>query len=88
MKKMYKDGTTLAEILRDGWSRDFSAEQTREEAKVMGFLVTKESIIEAWCRMDDEFEYNCRPYTNDDQPCHACGGFLCEGDCPQMTGGD
>lgn len=21
-----------------------------------------------------------------DQPCHACGGFLCEGDCPQMTG--
>ena len=52
--KPYKTGTPLDEIIRDGWSRGFKFEQTIEEAKIMGFIITEEDLLKEWDRLEYE----------------------------------
>lgn len=56
MKPVYKPGTTLAQIIEDGWSRDFQAEQTLMEAQAQGFTVTITEIRTEWFRLDNKYQ--------------------------------
>ena len=55
-EKKYKEGTTLDEIIFDGWSRGFIVEQTLSEAVLQGFEVTREEVIKAWHKHDEEMD--------------------------------
>ena len=55
-EKVYKDGTTLDQIILDGWSRDFCASQTCAEASAQGFQVSSIHVIEEWIKFDDQME--------------------------------
>lgn len=42
--KVYKDGTTLYQIVEDGWARGLDPEQTLIESNYQGYLIDIESI--------------------------------------------
>ena len=48
----YKIGTTLEQIISDGWSRDLTLEQTLGEAALMGFTLTPTQLRQAWYEED------------------------------------
>ncbi len=52
---VYKPGTTLEQIIRDGWSRDFKAEQTHSEAVANGYEVTLECVKRWWEEFNVEY---------------------------------
>ena len=54
--QMYKLGTTLFEILWDGWSRDFDVTQTLREANAQGFPIDISTVAKVWKLMDLEYE--------------------------------
>lgn len=54
-KKPYKDGVTLEQILLDGWSRGFLAEQTVEECAEMGYIVDYGYVNEYWKTLSEEY---------------------------------
>ena len=56
--KPYKEDTTKQEIIDDGWSRDFSLEQTSDELRIMGHDVSDEYIISEWDKWDDSINKN------------------------------
>ena len=56
MTKVYIDGTTLQDILSDGWSRGFQASQTIDEANSMGFTVTELEVLETWEKFDKKLD--------------------------------
>ncbi len=56
MTKVYQEGTTLQEIIKDGWARDFDAKQTLSEALAMGYNLTEESILAEWDLLDKEVD--------------------------------
>lgn len=53
-EKAYVDGTTLQQILDDGWSRGFLPQQTLEEAEAQGFSLSAEELTAAWKVWDDK----------------------------------
>ena len=68
MSKPYKDGTTLYEILKDGWSRMFEHEQTVNEAAQMGYTVTEEYVESIWQVFEEDMGSYFRndPYKEND----------------------
>ena len=54
--KVYKEGTTLAQIIEDGWARGFHQSQTYEEATAMGFFTTEEYILNEWAKLEEMLE--------------------------------
>jgi hypothetical protein len=48
MKNPYKEGTTLEQILADGWCRGFDPRQTQKEAETMGYRVSIAEIAADW----------------------------------------
>ncbi len=56
--KHYKDDVTLEAILIDGWARGFHSSQTAEEAVEMGFEITETQVVEAWAKIEDDYENN------------------------------
>ena len=56
IKPVYKPGTTLNQILEDGWSRGFEYEQTLMEAHASGYTVTITEIKAEWFRLDNKYE--------------------------------
>lgn len=65
----YKEGTPLAEIIDDGWSRGFQLEQTVKEATAMGFEVTEAFVKARWESLEENIACDtlgcCRASTND-----------------------
>ncbi len=58
MKKRYKEGTTLNQIIEDGWSRGFKAKQTVSEAAAMGFGITKDELFAVWDYLERKMEHD------------------------------
>lgn len=56
MKKVYRDGTTLDQIIFDGWSRGFLPDQTLCEALAQGYSVTLDQILLRWSDLDKEYQ--------------------------------
>ena len=56
MTKVYQEGTTLQEIIKDGWARGFQVSQTLSEATDMGYTLTEESILAEWELLDKEVD--------------------------------
>jgi hypothetical protein len=54
--KVYKEGTTIEEILIDGWSRGFHVDQTVRELKGMGFEVDEEFVHRYWSWWDRDLD--------------------------------
>jgi len=52
----YAPGTSLADILTDGWARGFRVTQTMEEAESMGYEVTEDEIVDSWEHQDEAFK--------------------------------
>lgn len=52
MNKPYVDGTSLEDIIEDGWSRGFPPSQTIEEAKMMGFDLPLWYLLAEWERYE------------------------------------
>lgn len=52
----YKVGTTLDQIIRDGWSRGFDPEQTLREAGVMGFDLDKAALSLQWTNLTADMD--------------------------------
>jgi hypothetical protein len=50
----YRPGTTLEQILTDGWARGFAIPQTYDEAKEMGFIIKPSEIMAKWQELDAE----------------------------------
>ena len=58
MDKPFRDGTTLDEIMQDGWSRGFNPEQTVSECVVMGFThISLSDVVAAWKELDDNVNW-------------------------------
>ena len=57
--KAYRDGTPLADIIKDGWAMGFSTDQTYDEAREMGFKVSKMYIEQEWQVRDLEYIDYC-----------------------------
>lgn len=55
-KQPYKSNTSVIAIYKDGWARDFSVEQTFEEATAMGFLTSKRNVQNYWKMLDKDYE--------------------------------
>lgn len=51
---VYVTGTTLEQIIEDGYYRGFEATQTVEEAIASGFTVTELDVKTAWSLLDYE----------------------------------
>ena len=51
-RPLYRPGTPLDVIIRDGWRRDFNIRQTLLEAKQMGFAVTPFEVMDTWIALD------------------------------------
>ena len=45
---VYKNGTTLDQIVTDGWARGFRTCQTIEEARASGFVISKKELTTKW----------------------------------------
>jgi len=56
MDKPYREGTTLDQILTDGWSRGCDPEQTLDEAKAMGFTLAYVDITAKWHQLTVSME--------------------------------
>lgn len=52
----YKPGTKLTDILIDAWSRDFEYAQVVEEAAMMGFTITTNTVSKAYKLIDINYE--------------------------------
>lgn len=68
MTKPYKETVTLYEIVKDGWSRGFDPEQTRQDAGDMGYDITIDSIKTSWLAFQDDMDDYFRndPYKEND----------------------
>ena len=63
LEKAYKEGTTLQEIIDDGWSRGFLLDQTLREATAQGYEITSEYLRRAWDLWDQKMmEDMCREH--------------------------
>lgn len=65
MKKPYRDGVTLQDIIAAGWARDFQILQTYSEAHTMGFDVDIEYIYIVWERMEEIYKLQQSDNIND-----------------------
>ena len=54
----YKDGTTLDQIIRDGWSRDFEDWQIQDEARAQGYEVSLGQVHNACMMLDADYQYH------------------------------
>jgi hypothetical protein len=58
----YKKGSTLEQIIEDGWSSGFQISQTMIEIELMGYHSNLNYVRSEWNRMDKEFmEYIHEP---------------------------
>ncbi len=56
MTNSYREGTTLKEIVEDGWSRGLHSSQTLQEAQDMGYPLNIHVLFVWWAELDKEFE--------------------------------
>jgi len=54
-KPPYVAGTSLDEIISDGWSRDLDPQQTVDEAAIMGHTVTLDEVKAGFNEWDESF---------------------------------
>ena len=52
----YPKASTLEELLIDGWTHGFTAEQTYAEIHENGFSGTIDEIRQYWANMDKQYE--------------------------------
>lgn len=57
---VYKEGTPLEEIIKDGWARGFYQTQTLQEARDMGYNITEEYVVEEWAKLEEEYWRNVK----------------------------
>lgn len=55
MDKPYREGTSLEEIIKDGWSRGFAIGQIVHEAKAMGYSITLPECRVKWQELDEAY---------------------------------
>jgi hypothetical protein len=56
MKPVYIQGTSLEDIIDDGWSRGFEIQQTVDELHAQGFTDADEALVkEHWDRYDADY---------------------------------
>ncbi len=52
----YKTGTSVAQIIEDGWARDFKISQTLDELAEMGHILRASDVQLEWDILDDRMK--------------------------------